>query len=86
MRDFLDAILAFIGSTSLTDDEFASLTIESYGIDEATYSALRAIVAARESASTQTERLYFYFKAKGATFAMASDAKSNILLGIPLCN
>ena len=84
MRDFLNGILTFIGSTSLTDEEFDALTIESYGYDQATYQALAHVLEARESISTLQDRLVSYFEAKGVSVTANETGKSNIFIGAVL--
>lgn len=87
MRAFLDAILAFIGATSLTDlefeycDEQLSDTLDSLK----NYTTLDAVLAARESVSSMRERLRYYYLAKGVAVGEVSEGKSNILIGAPLC-
>lgn len=89
MRDFLDAILEFIGSESLTDEEFdvidaLGLTLE-YSKD--VYLALRSMLEAREVVSDQVKRLKLYFIARGTDVAATPTiptAKSNIFLGCGL--
>lgn len=87
MRDFFNAILALVGSTSLTDVEYTSInqsgiTIMVYNL--ALYTQLGAILTGRESVSTVTDRLRFFFQAKGINVDPIVKAKSNILLGIDL--
>jgi hypothetical protein len=84
LRDFLDAILAFIGAESLTDIEFDSLTIDSASYNSATYLALSAILAERESVSTMQDKLHAYFTARGVEVTQASTGRSNIFLGAVL--
>lgn len=84
MRDFLNGILAFIGATSLTDEEFDALTIDSAAYDVATYEALSCVLVSRESVSTLQDKLYFFFKAKGAEVSQADTGKSNIFAGAVL--
>ena len=86
MRAFLNAILSFIGASSLTDVEFDALSIETYGYDLATYNALLAVVDARESVSDTRDRLRYYFLAKGVAVSESSSGKSNILIGFGLCD
>lgn len=81
MRDFLNAILVTIGAPTLTDVEFDSLTIESFGYDQPTYDALLAILVARESVSSMKDRLYHVFLAKGASINETKTGQSNIYLG-----
>lgn len=84
MRDFLNGILTFIGSTSLTDVEFEGLTIESYGYDQETYQALADVLEARESISTLQDRLVSYFEAKGVSVVANETGKTNIFIGAVL--
>lgn len=84
MRDFLNSILAFIGLESLTDDEFETLEIESYGYDNDTYLALSDILKSRESVSTAQDALRHYFLAKGAELETVSVGRSNIFIGAAL--
>lgn len=81
MRDFLDAILDFIGAESLTDDEFAGIDIALPIYDQATYDALAAVLEAREVVSTMQERLVNYFTAKGVSVTAADVGKSHIYIG-----
>lgn len=87
MRDWLNAILGFIGTTSLTDEEYAGmnlLNVETQVYSQAAYDALSAVLAGRENVSTMQQRLVGVFKAKGTDVNPASLAKTEILLGIPL--
>ncbi len=53
MRDFLNAILAFVGQASLSDIEFGALPIaeDDSGYNQATYAALSVVLASRETVS-----------------------------------
>lgn len=92
MRDFLNAILDFIGSESLTDEEFE--TIEEQGTfvlySKATYDVLKSTIEAREAVSGQSKKLKLYFIARGVDICDGSKTvhapKSNILIGMPLCS
>lgn len=84
MRDWLNAILAFIGTSSLTDLEYAAidiskLTLQTY--NQAAYDALSGVLSVRENVSTMQTRLIGFFAAKGFTVSPASTGKSNIFLG-----
>lgn len=85
LRDFLDSILEFIGSESLTDEEFDSLG-EGLTADytKAVYLALKTVLEARESVSGQAKKLKLYFIAKGVDLSDTGAAKtpnSNIFIG-----
>lgn len=85
MRDFLDAILAFINAESLTDDEFTALDpalVQDYSKE--VYLALRGILEARENVSDAVKRLKLYFVAKGvdiSTTPCVPTPNSNIFIG-----
>jgi len=83
MRVWLNAILAFIGTASLTDLEFNAidtdvLTLNTY--NTAVYSALSAVITSRGDAGNMQTRLVSFFKAKGLEVS-ADIAVSNIYLG-----
>lgn len=87
MRDFLDAILAFIGAESLTDEEFAfdeiaALDVQEYSAD--VYTALLLVLDTRESLSETRTRLKNYFEARGTAVTATSAGASNIFLGAGL--
>jgi hypothetical protein len=84
MRDFLDAILSFIGASSLTDDEFESIELENTNDQVANYNALHTILEDREAVSATLSRLEYYFSAKGVSVSEADSASSNIFVGAPL--
>lgn len=88
MRDFLDAILDFIGSESLTDEEFESLSEDlEQDYTKEVYLALKGVLEARESVSGQPKKLKLYFVAKGVDISDAGAAvtpKSNIFIGSKL--
>jgi hypothetical protein len=83
LRDFLNAILVFIGSTSLTDVEFDGIDGElAYGYNQATYSALSLVLDSRESVSSLQDRLKYFFQSKGVTVSEVVPAgKTNIYIG-----
>lgn len=81
MRDFLNAILTTIGSASLTDQEFDSLTISEFAYDQATYEALLAIMTTRGSVTTEKDRMKYVFLAKGASISDQDKGSSNIYVG-----
>ena len=81
MRDFIDAILAFIGSESLTDLEWETITIEAQVLTIELYNEILAVLVSRESVSTTIDRLTKYFEASGLTITPPSLAKSEIYLG-----
>lgn len=85
MRSFLNAILAFIGSESLTDDEFEAidLTVEEYS--QLVYDTLKAVLESRESVSSQLEKLKLFFLAKGVNVTGSEiTPQSQIFVGSPL--
>lgn len=87
MRDWLNAILGFIGTTSLTDEEYQGMNlvnVETQIYSQAAYDALAAVLVGRENVSQMQSRLIGVFKAKGTDVTPAVTAETNILLGIPL--
>jgi hypothetical protein len=81
MRDFLDAILAFIVAESLTDNEFDSVEATVTIYDQATYDDLARILTARGSATVYLDRLLSYYEARGVSLTAATVANSNIFIG-----
>lgn len=84
MRDWLNAILVFIGSASLSDLEYAAIDISKLEVqvyNQAAYDALSAVLVARETVSTMQKRLEGFFTAKGLNVVTAQTGKSNIFLG-----
>jgi hypothetical protein len=86
MREFLDAVLAFIGSTSLTDEEygFCQGEIDDTSDNVANYETLLGVLDLREAVSSMKQRLQYYYLAKGVEVDDPSNAKSNILIGSAL--
>lgn len=87
MRNFLDAILEFISAATLTDLEFATITLPlPPAYTNATYLALRTVLESRESVSDQVTRLKLYFVAKGVdvSSAIIPTPNSNIFIGAVL--
>jgi len=81
LRAFLDAILSFINTTSLTDVEFATIESTSQTYTEAVYLELLAVLDSRETVSTTRDRLRYYFLARGVSVGESSVASSNIFVG-----
>lgn len=81
MRDFIDAILAFIGAASLSDSEFATITQTTQELSVDLYTEILAVVDARESVSNTRDRLRYYFLAGGIEVEESSAGKSNIYVG-----
>lgn len=85
MREFLDDILEFIGSESLTDEEFATIDSElSDEYSKEVYLALRAVLEERENVSDKVTRLGHFFAAKGlveSEIESTPTPTSNIFIG-----
>jgi len=81
LRNFLNAILAFIGAESLTDEEYDSLNVEAQDYSQQTYDELAGVLEERESVSTIQDRLVAYFAARGTNVTALDTGKSNIFLG-----
>lgn len=87
MRDFLNAILTFIGAASLSDAEYNSLNflnLDAGVYNLAAYTELAGVLVAREAVSTITDRLRFFFLSKGVDCPVTSKAASNIFIGAGL--
>lgn len=88
MRDFLNLILNFIGTSTLIDAEFDILEddIDGYGYNIETFNALKMLLIERDETTEAMERLQFYFMAKGLSFSVdsAEPPKSNIFIGSAL--
>lgn len=84
MRNYLNAILTFIGTGSLTDEEFDAFTLEDTNDQLLVYNALVELLESREAVSETSSRLQYYFLAKGvsvSTEETPSEGSSNILVG-----
>lgn len=90
LRTFVDGIFSFIGSESLTDEEYSGLeAVEPPLTEEYTkplYDALKEVLQAREGVSGQGRKLKSYFQAKGVDLhgSLVPTPNSNILIGKPL--
>lgn len=84
MREFLDSILTFIATESLTDAEFATVTATHPLYDQSTYDDLSRILAGRENVSIMQDRLTFFYNAKGVKVKETITSSSNIWLGSPI--
>ena len=84
MRNFFDAILAFIIAESLTDNEFATTVATTPTYDQASYDDLARVLTSRSAVSTVQARLVACYKAQGVDVTAASTANSNIFLGAVL--
>jgi hypothetical protein len=83
MRVFLNGILSFIGSESLTDVEFNSLTVTVQEYSKEVYEALKGVLQNREGVSGQLKKLQSYFVAKGVDLSTtpARTPASQIYIG-----
>ncbi len=84
-RQFVDNIFSFIGSSTMTDLEFATITLTAKAYTVPLYTAVLAILDARETVSGARDRLGFYFMAKNVAIGVEPPAgNSNILIGSDL--
>lgn len=83
MRLFLNNILSFIGSESLTDSEFNSIGVSVEAYNRENYEALKSVLQGREGVSGQLKKLKNYFDAKGVDLSNtpARLPASQILIG-----
>lgn len=83
-RAFLDNILQVIDAASLTDDEYASISLMGKHYDQDSYNALSAILMQREAVSSTQARLTDYYLARGVQVVEKDRAESNIWIGSPI--
>jgi hypothetical protein len=81
MRATLDAVLLFIGESSLTDIEWALIENEDLSTDAYKYATLKAVITARALVGNSLQRLDYYYIAKGLAVSSTSTANSNIFIG-----
>jgi hypothetical protein len=84
MRNEINVILLFIGTSTLTDNEFLSINLSEGYSDKDFYDAILAILTARASDTSTINRLYHYFMAMGVSLEAPNTAKCNIFLGAAL--
>lgn len=87
LRDFLNAIFAFINIDSIADEEWNNI-LEPLDLEEeyslATYNGLKSVLASRESISDAYSKLGNYYKAKGIDLSapeVAPTPITNIFVG-----
>jgi hypothetical protein len=82
LKSNLNAILAFIGTTSLTDTEYSVIeaALGSEYEDSDVYDALYAIISTREGASDVLNRLIYYYYAKNVSIGRP-EPESNVYIG-----
>lgn len=87
LRDFYNSVLQFIGTESLTDEEFelSPPDLEPTYTKE-TFEFLKSILTSRESVSDTYRRLYNLYFASGAIDKSDKPTRpvSNIFIGSPL--
>lgn len=84
MRDWINAVFAFIGTTSLTDVEYDAIDqtgMITLNYNQAAYDQMAATLLAREAVSDLQERLVGIFRAKGAEITQIETTESNIYIG-----
>jgi hypothetical protein len=86
IREFVDAILAFIGASSVTDSEFELITEEDEVYSPELYAQMLAVLDTRELVSNTRDRLTYYFQAANATINETDAGVSKIFLGDDLCS
>ena len=90
LRTFVNGIFSFIGSESLTDEEFETLEAVEPALTEsytkALYDALKETIQNRDGVSGQGRKLKAYFSARGVDVSGSTvpTPNSNILIGKPL--
>lgn len=84
MRDWLNSIFALIGTSSLTDIEYAGVDLTDVTLNiynQALYDELAAVLAARETVSTVQQKLIAFFKLKDLDVAPLETGKTEIWIG-----
>lgn len=81
MRAFLNQILIFLGTATLTNDEFATVTSSEVVLAQSNYDDLSRILAARETVSDIQDRLAAYYQAAGINVSKADVGRSEIFMG-----
>lgn len=84
MRNFLNNILLFIASETLTDQEFETVQSIHLLYDQSTYNDLLNILNSRDSIGPYQDRLLNFYQAKGVPIVAGKSAKSNIYIGSAL--
>ena len=84
MRDFLNAILGFIGTTALTDAEFATIEAVAPVYDVNLYAELMSVLISREAVSSVRDRLRHFFMARAINVGEIQAGRSNIFVGAVL--
>lgn len=86
MRDFVNFILNFIGTSSLTTEEFEALDIDAYGNNLETFEAIKMLLIERDEATETTDRLKYYFLGRDVDVGepVVDVPKSNIFIGSAL--
>lgn len=87
LRDKANAILALIGASSLTDDEWAAFdaAVDEGSTSEEYYAALKSVLDSRGAVSSVMDRLKYYYWSRGVMVDEVVTAKSNILIGGGVC-
>jgi hypothetical protein len=86
MRDILNGILALIGAESLTDAEFALVTIDETSTNLEQYQTLVTILASRESVSSVLDTLEQYYLELGVSVPAPDIDRSDVFIGANLDN
>jgi len=87
MRDFINTVLAFIGTSSLTNDEYEEIDLSDFGYNIPTFDVVKMLLFERDEATETSDRLKLYFMAKGVNVEgddVTLPAKSNIFIGAAL--
>lgn len=84
LRDFLNAIVAFIDAESLTDEEYATVTTVVVDYDQASYDDLSRVLTSRDAVSSVHDKLAAYYAARGVEIVEADIGRSNIFIGAEL--
>lgn len=84
VRAFYDSILQFIGSSTITGEEYPFIYAESVGYDLVNFQDLSRILNNRAGVDVMQLRLEAYFYSHGENYKTDVIPKSNILVGAAL--
>jgi len=83
IRDWINQVMGIIEESSLTDDEFNTITLTSIVYTQESFDEISAILVSRGSVSNSVDRLASLFKARGFD-PTPPEGQSNIYLGSAL--
>jgi len=81
-RAFLNGVLSAVGTSSLTDDEYATITVDqNFEYTTALHAQMQAVVVSRDALSSANARLGSFFKAYGVDLGTQTSPTTGIYVG-----